>query len=117
VTKTPSLLKQLLFPEFIFYRGGVLSVTGEGKIAGRQAVILSWTDGSRPTVDRIWIDAMEGVILRYVHVPPAYADASGKTIPSEIVVNSIQFDIDIPGETFNLNASTADWIEPDSVTP
>jgi hypothetical protein len=74
-------------------------------------VILGWTDGSRPAVDRIWVDAVTGVILRWLHLPPVFADASGRTIPSEILVNSIEFDLSIQDETFNQNSQLADWVE------
>lgn len=104
----PSDLDRVIFPEKHFaYRGGVFRLFNTEKIAGRQAVAVDWTDDEGHLVDRFWIDAYTGVILRWVHIPKEYPDASGKVIPSEIEITAIAYDIDFPPETFDTTAPTA----------
>jgi hypothetical protein len=101
----PSDLDKVIFPVKHFaYRGGTFRIFNTETVAGRQAVAVDWTNDEDHIVDRFWIDAYTGVILRWVHIPKEYPDASGRVIPSEIEITAIAYDIDFPAETFDPTA-------------
>ena len=92
----PTPLSELLFPSGLAQRQGSFQVVGEGSLAGRQAVVVEWSmpDGQR--IDRFWVDARTGVILRQQN----YGKGGGGALTGEIVLNAIQYDLDFPPETF-----------------
>ena len=88
----PSQLNNLIFPTKFAVRGGEFRAFKTEVIAGRQTVVFAWADDQNHVIDRFWIDAEKCVVLRWVHLPREFADASGKIVPSEITITSIVFD-------------------------
>ena len=92
----PSQLNNLLSPSRFAVRGGDFQTFNTEPIAGRQTVAVEWTNDENRLIDRLWIDIEKCVVLRWVHLPREFAEASGRIIPSEILITSIVFD-----ETFD----------------
>lgn len=100
----PSQLDQLIFPTGFAVRGGEFRPINSEITSDRQAIVVDWKNDDGHLIDRFWIDASTGVLLRWKHFPVEYPDASGLVIPSEIVITSIAFDMDLPTSLFNPHA-------------
>ncbi|MEW6718540.1 MAG: LysM peptidoglycan-binding domain-containing protein [Chloroflexota bacterium] len=98
--KTGSLLfsplNDLLFPSRLAWQEGDIEVTGSDIVAGRETVVIEWVTKDGWREDRFWVDAITGVILRRKHfTPQAYP-----SIPDEIHINAIYFNVVIPSHAF-----------------
>lgn len=113
----PSQLNQLIFPTSFAVRGVEFRPIKSEITAGRQAIVVDWTNNLGHLIDRFWIDTSTGVILRWQHFPVEYADASGQVISSEIIITSIAFDVKLSASLFDLRASPPKEFASDSPKP
>ncbi len=95
-------LSDMLFPTALAQRGGEFTLLGEEELAGRKVVTALWrrTPGGE-VVDRYWVDAATGIILRRIN----YSKPGGEAISSEMYFSSIQLDIPFPAAVFDLGQS------------
>ena len=101
----PSQLEDLLFPTKLAARGGEFRPFKVEKTAGRETVAVEWTDDENRLIDRFWIEAERCVILKWVHLPREYAEASGEVQPVEVVITAIVFDEQFNQGLFALESS------------
>lgn len=59
-----SAASDLVFPAGLAQRGGSYNQTGTETILGRQANVVEWSREAGQVIDRFWVDAQTGVILR-----------------------------------------------------
>lgn len=100
----PSDLRQVLFSEGFAYRGGTFRKINMETVAGREAIVVDWTNNEGRLVDRFWIDVYTGVVLRWQHLVREYPDASGRVTPTEIVITAIAYDVDFPPTIFDTDS-------------
>lgn len=72
-----------------------LTVIGEGSAANRPALILEGKDAGERTYERIWLDAVTGIVLRKQTI-----DSRAGVVLSERVLREIRYDVEIPSEVF-----------------
>ena len=113
----PSQLNQLIFPTSFAVRGGTFRPINSEITAGRQAIVVDWTNNDGHLIDRFWVDTSTGVILRWRHFPVEYPDSSGKVIPSEIVITSVVFDVDLTASLFDPHAPPPQEFAPNYPNP
>jgi hypothetical protein len=94
-------LRNVIFPEIIAYRGGSFRTMNTETIAGRTTIVVNWMNDQGRLIDRLWIDAEKGVILRWQHLIEEYPDAQGRVTPSEILITAIAYDVDFSATTFS----------------
>jgi hypothetical protein len=99
----PTPLSGLLFPSGLGQRGGTYTPVSVETIAGREALVVDWTAPWGEIVDRFWIDAVTGVILR----DQANGKDGGGALTSDYQVTAITYDLDPSlrsGQAFNRQA-------------
>jgi outer membrane lipoprotein-sorting protein len=100
----PSLLYKMLLPYWpLALQDGTYQITGEEIVAGRQAIVVQYTNVEGQKADRLWVDAESGVILRWVNVAISKSGSGNKT-SQEIEITSIVYNADFPQELFNLKS-------------
>jgi hypothetical protein len=88
----------MVFPNGLAQRPGFYNIVGEEMSVGRPAVILEWSREEEVVIDRFWIDAQTGVILRWLN----FSKPGGQAINSEMSVTSILIDPNLPEQAFRL---------------
>ncbi len=105
-TGIPSQLARLLYPEdFTFQRGEFTPVRIE-ELLGREVLIVEWESSSGRREDRLWVDTVMGLVLRWQHLLPEAADSSGYVTPSEIQLTALAINPPVPASirwTYNLD--------------
>jgi hypothetical protein len=91
-------LRKLIWPDELFLQGGDYRLVGSGTAAGRTAWIVDWKTGGR-RAQRVWIDALYGVVLRRQEFSLDGAD----NIRLDHAITSIYFDADFPSAIFQAN--------------
>jgi hypothetical protein len=89
----------MLFPAGLAQRAGFYNIVGEETIVGRRAVTVEWGREEGVIVDRFWIDTQTGIILRWLN----FSKPGGQAIYSEMYVNSILINPNLPEQAFSLN--------------
>lgn len=94
-----SPLSDMLFPTALAQRGGEFTLLGEEEMAGRKVVTALWrrTPGGQ-VVDRFWVDAATGILLRWIN----YSKPGGEAISIEMYFSALTLDTPIPQQTFAL---------------
>jgi DNA-directed RNA polymerase specialized sigma24 family protein len=97
------LLQALIFPgESDWFRPGwTFNPVASEIIAGRQSLVVDWTNPQGVPEARLWIDALTGVILRRQSLDVTRPDR----VVSEMVMTDIAYDVDIPASLFDPQAS------------
>lgn len=93
----PTPLGSLLFPGGLAQRGGTYRPAAVETIAGREALVVDWIAPWGDVVDRFWVDALTGVILRQQN----HGKDGGGALTSDYQVTAITFEYAIHPETFN----------------
>lgn len=90
-------LSDLVFPTGLAQRGGEFQVIGKEEVAGRTAIVALWSfQPGGPVVDRMWIDAKTGIILRWIN----YSKPGGSFISSEMYFSGLQTGLELPDHAF-----------------
>lgn len=97
----PTPLSNLLFPSGLAQRGGTYRPIAMDTVAGRETLVVEWNRPDGPLTDRFWVDTVTGVILHQQN----YGKGGDGALTAEYVINSIQYDLTFPTETFNRLAS------------
>jgi outer membrane lipoprotein-sorting protein len=92
-------VSDLIFPTGLAQRGGEYRLLGKESVSGREAYRVEWGRESGELIDRFWVDAQTGVILRH----QSYGKQDSATPVSDIRLTSVQFDQDIPDDLFRLD--------------
>ncbi len=96
----PNPLVDNLYPIGLAGRPGEYRPIGAAVIANRPAYILEWTpEFASQRLNRFWIDAQSGVILRL----EAYTKPDGRYLTQEIEVTTILYDVEIPESLFTMD--------------
>jgi len=92
-------LSAALFPAGLAQRGGSYNPISVEVTAGRTAVVVDWQlsdQGGR--IDRFWIDADTGIILRWQN----FGKSGGELVTVEYVINTINYNVSFPDELFQV---------------
>ncbi len=96
----PNPLVDNLYPIGLAARPGEYRPIGTAVIANRPAYMLEWIpEFASQRLNRFWIDAQTGVILRL----EAYTKPDGRYLTQEIEITSILYDVEIPESLFTLD--------------
>ena len=91
---------EMIFPVGLVQRQGTYELLGEDRVAGRAALIVDFTpQPTGPIVDRFYIDALTGVLLRHQVLDTT---AGGERVGSDIVVTRIVYDPEFAPDLFRL---------------
>jgi hypothetical protein len=109
----PNNLDKMLFPDLsLASRPGTFEATGEALVADRWTVVVDYRNVEGVRVDRFWVDALTGVVLRWAPILPARAQDHQKS-GVEIVVKRIVYDADFPPAMFDLQRQPPEQFAPD----
>jgi hypothetical protein len=100
-----NVLGDYIFSTALAQRTGEYRLVGSETYAGRETLVVEYfryLDG--PVIDRIWLDAATGVILRYIN----FGKPAGGPINVEITTTAVQIDEMLPEAAFNLGSSLPD---------
>ncbi len=89
----------MIFPTGLAQRAGFYHIVGEENLIGRRAVVTEWGREEGVLVDRFWVDAQTGVILRWLN----FSKPGGQAVNSEMYVTSILIDPSLPEQAFSLS--------------
>lgn len=90
-------LSDMAFPTALAQRGGEFQVIGEEQTAGRTAIVALWSfQPGGPVVDRMWVDAQTGILLRWIN----YSKPGGSFIASEMYFSDVQTNLALPEAAF-----------------
>ncbi|MCZ7553937.1 MAG: hypothetical protein B6D39_10970 [Anaerolineae bacterium UTCFX2] len=97
------VLRRMIFPgdsqlDLRENRGAIVS--REESIANRASIVLEWHTSEGRIVQRDWVDALSGIILRCQVFNP-----EREFMLSDMIATSIQFDISIPNDIFDPSVS------------
>lgn len=93
-------IADLIFPAGLAQRGGEYRITGkETGVSARQAYVVEWGRESGQLIDRFWVDAQTGIILRH----QSYGKQDSITPVVDMSLTNLQLDISLPPNTFDLN--------------
>ncbi len=96
----PNPLVDNLYPIGLAARPGEYRPIGTDVIANRPVYMLEWIpEFASQRLNRFWIDAQTGVILRL----EAYTKPDGRYLTQEIEITSILYDVEIPESLFTLD--------------
>jgi hypothetical protein len=91
----------MVFPNGLAQRPGSYNIVGDETLVGRRTVIMEWSREEGVLIDRFWIDAQTGVILRWLN----FSKPGGQAISSEMYVTSILIDPNLPEQAFSLGSA------------
>jgi hypothetical protein len=92
----PSRLQDLINPTSFAMRGGNFEPVRLEISAERETLVVEWSVDGKTIEDRFWIDIVTGVILHWQHLKQESPNTNGQIIPSEIVLSSIRYPVQIP---------------------
>jgi outer membrane lipoprotein-sorting protein len=92
-------VSDLIFPTGLAQRGGEYRLLGKESAAGRVAYRVEWGREPGELIDRFWVDAQTGVILRH----QSYGKQDSTTPVSDIRLTAVQYDLDLPPSIFQLD--------------
>lgn len=94
-------LGDYIFSTPLAQRGGIYRSVGESEWAGRPALVLEYSrEPGGPVIDRFWVDAQTGVILRALN----FSKPGGAALGSEISASAIVYDLPLDEALFQLGA-------------
>ena len=93
-----SPLSEMVLSSSLGQRSGSFQAAQLVELAGRQALIVDWSRQPGVRVDRMWVDAQTGVILRWQN----FSKEGGDALASDLTINSIQYSEGYPAEMFSL---------------
>lgn len=90
-------LSDMAFPTALAQRGGEFQIIGQEQTAGRTAIVALWSfQPGGPVVDRMWVDAQTGILLRWIN----YSKPGGSYIASEKYFSDVVIDMPLPEAAF-----------------
>lgn len=93
-------ISDLIFPAGLAQRGGEYRITGkEIGVSSRQAYVVEWGREPGQLIDRFWVDAQTGIILRH----QSYGKQDSITPVVDMSLTNLQLDVTLPSNTFDLN--------------
>ena len=92
-----SPLADQLFASLFGQRSGTFTPQTLDVVAGRNALVVDWAPPEGSSVDRLWVDAQTGVVLRWQN----FGKSGGGRIQQDIIVNAIEYDAEFPSELFD----------------
>lgn len=105
-TGIPSQLDRLVYPEDFTYQGGEFAPIRIEELLGRETLVVEWVSPTGRREDRLWVDTVTGLVLRWQHLLPEAADASGFVTPTEIQLTGLVINPPVPASirwTYNLD--------------
>ncbi len=93
-----SPVSDLIFPAGLAQRGGEYQQTGQELVADRQAYVVEWSREPGVLIDRLWVDAQTGIILRQQN----YGKVHNASPLSDYQATYVEINSPLPAETFNL---------------
>jgi Tol biopolymer transport system component/LysM repeat protein len=105
-TGIPSQLARLLYPENFTFQGGEFTPVRIEELLGREVLVVEWESSSGRREDRLWVDTVTGLVLRWQHLLPEAADSSGYVTLSEIQLTALAINPPVPTSirwTYNLD--------------
>jgi hypothetical protein len=96
-----SRLGDYIFSTPFAQRGGAYRLVGSASHAGRDVLVLEYyRDNNELVIDRFWVDAATGVILRAIN----FTKAGGGAMNSQIEATAVLFDLPLDDSLFTLGA-------------
>lgn len=95
-------LSDLVFPTGMAQNTSELVIVGNDAIAGRETVVVDRLAGEGFRLTRLWVDSLTGMVLKRQD----FSKAGSSKISTELVVNQIQVDKELPEELFSTIIST-----------
>jgi hypothetical protein len=92
-----SPLADQLLPTIFGQRSGSFTVRTLDVIAGRDALVVDWAPPQGTTVDRLWVDVLTGVVLRWQN----FGKTGGERVEQDYQIHQIQYDAEFPSELFD----------------
>ena len=86
----------LIFPQSLAQRMGEYAIVGQEAFAGREAIVVEWSREPGVVIDRFWVDAGTGILLRWLN----FSKPGGGALNSEMVVTSLLLDAPMPAQAF-----------------
>jgi hypothetical protein len=86
----------LIFPQGLAQRAGEYQIVGQETYNGRQAIIIEWSRQPGIVIDRFWVDAQYGFLLRWLN----FSKPGGGLINSEILVTAVLVNPSMPENAF-----------------
>jgi hypothetical protein len=104
IPEPPGLLlgipsSEMVFPIALASRPGDYTTVGKEVYLGRDVYLLAWNLPSGAVLDRYWVDAATGVILRWQN----YSKPDGAALTLDTYFTAIRFDVVLPEGIFNLD--------------
>ena len=90
----------LIFPAGLAQRGGQYKQTGQEAVAERQAYVVEWSREPGKLIDRLWVDAQTGIILRQQN----YGKANATSPLSDYQATYVEINSGLEADTFSLAA-------------
>ncbi len=90
------LAAQLLSTTF-GQRSGKFTAQSMDVVAERNTLVVDWNNAQNDRVDRLWVDAVTGVVLRWQN----FGKNGGVAVASDYAVTAVQFDAEFPSELFD----------------
>jgi len=101
-------LSDLSYPRYADLPLDGLRITGSEKVAGRSTLVLQWRPpGGQPSA-KLWVDASNGVILRWRR----YDLGDPSLVTDEVILTEVAFDVTFPSNFFprrGLHNRTLEW--------
>jgi outer membrane lipoprotein-sorting protein len=93
-------VSDLIFPAGLAQRGGQYKQTGQEMVAERQAYVVEWSREPGKLIDRFWVDAQTGIILRQQN----YGKENATSPLSDFQATYVEINSPITADTFSLAA-------------
>jgi outer membrane lipoprotein-sorting protein len=90
-------LSDLVFPTGMAQNTSELVIIGEDAIAGRNAIVVDRLVGEGFRLTRMWVDSLTGMVLK----SQDFSKSDSDKVSTELIVNQIQVDVELPDELFS----------------
>jgi outer membrane lipoprotein-sorting protein len=91
-------VSDLIFPAGLAQRGGQYKQTGQELVADRQAYVVEWSREPGKLIDRLWVDAQTGIILRQQN----YGKENATSPLSDYQATYVEINSGLEADIFNL---------------
>jgi outer membrane lipoprotein-sorting protein len=91
-------VSDLIFPAGLAQRGGEYRQTGQELVADRQAYVVEWSREPGKLIDRFWVDAQTGIILRQQN----YGKVNNASPLSDYQATYVEINSPLPADIFSL---------------
>lgn len=105
-----SSLESLIFPRELEVGEKALRVSGSGRVAGRETIIVDWIGPNEDIIIRTWIDVYTGILLRLQQ----FAE-DAETVTYEVLITSIVVDKEFEDNTLNRQNLKLEFIQEDAL--